>query len=119
MSFGNKLKKLRNERQLSQLQMSKFLHMEQSNYSRYETDKTTPSADLIMRVADVFHVTPDWLIQPDNNHLNFESGSANNGTAIINHGTQNTYSIPKDVLDMLISQQKTLETLLQKLKKKL
>jgi len=117
MSFGNKLKQLRKQNNLTQLQMSEKLLMKQSNYSHYETDKTTPGADIIMRVATLFNVTPDWLIQPDSNQINnFESGSANNGS--INHGTQNTYSIPKDMLDMLISEQKLLIELLQKLMNK-
>jgi transcriptional regulator with XRE-family HTH domain len=112
MSFGNKLKQLRKQYRLTQQQMSEKLLMEQSNYSHYETDKTIPTADIIMRVAQTFNVTLDWLMQPDGNQINFESGSINQG-AVINNGTN--YSIPKEVLDMLLSQQKMMVELLQKL----
>ena len=115
MSFGSKLKQLRKQNNLTQLQMSEKLHMEQSNYSRYETDKTIPTADIIMRIAGAFNVTSDWLMQPDNTQIHFESGSSNQGS-VINNGTN--YSVPKDVLDMLINQQKLLAELLQKLLEK-
>lgn len=120
MSFGNKLKQLRRQNDLSQQQMSEKLHIEQSTYSRYETGKAVPNGDIIMRVANIFNVTPDWLMQPENNHITFEGGSANNVTAVINQGTQqNIYYVPKEMMDSLINQQKLLVELLQKLMDKL
>jgi len=121
MSFGNKLKQLRRQNDLTQLQMSEKQHMEQSNYSRYERDKTIPTADVIMRVANIFKVEPDWLMQPDGAQINFETGSINNGNgAVINLEQQhNSYSIPQEMLDMLMNQQKLLAALMQKLMEKL
>jgi transcriptional regulator with XRE-family HTH domain len=60
MSFGQKLKQLRKEKFYSQEQMSEMLCMEQSNYSRYETDKASPSLELIKRIIDTFGVSFEW-----------------------------------------------------------
>lgn len=117
MSIGNKLKKLRLSRNLSQYEMSKLLHTEQSNYSKYETDKVLPSLDIIKLVMREFNVTSDWLLDSDNNNVSFQEGSINNGAGIVKSVNYN--NIPKDIIDTILSQQKSLELLLGKLIEKL
>ena len=110
MSFGQKLKEIRKERLLNQEQMSDLLSMEQPTYSRYETDKNSPSLDLITRVVEVFGVSFEWLMQGNGATINFENGTHTIGAV----HADNYYAIPKDVIDTLLSQQKMLGILLQK-----
>ena len=46
MSFGKKLKSIRIRLNLTQIDMAERLIMDQSAYSRYETDKTNPSIEI-------------------------------------------------------------------------
>lgn len=114
MSFGQKLKKIRKEKNLNQGQMSELLNMEQSSYSRYETDKTFPSLDVIKRAAEVFDVSVEWLIKGNSTSTNFYNFT--NGVNTVR--TDNYYAIPKDVIDTLVNQQKMLGDLLQKVLEK-
>jgi transcriptional regulator with XRE-family HTH domain len=61
--FSERLKELRNKNCLSQKQMSEYLLMDQSTYSRYENGATTPTSDLIIRVSKHFNVSADWLLK--------------------------------------------------------
>jgi transcriptional regulator with XRE-family HTH domain len=104
MSFGQKLKRIRKEKHLNQGQMCELLNMEQSSYSRYETDKTFPSLDVIKRAAEVFDVSVEWLIRGNSTATNF-----NNCTSGVDAvRADNYYAIPKDVIDTLLNQQKML-----------
>lgn len=110
MSFGQKLKEIRKVKHLNQEQMSQLLNMEQSSYSRYETDKTIPSLEVIKRAAEVFDVSFEWLIQGNGTTINFENGTHNIGAV----HADNYYAVPKDIVETLINQQKMLGDLLQK-----
>jgi transcriptional regulator with XRE-family HTH domain len=105
MSFGDKLKKIRKENNLSQLQMGEKLSMEQSTYSRYETNESKPTLELINRVVNEFHVSMDSLFESDTKTVIFEGGSTNTIGVV---QAEHYYAASKDVIDIL---QKTLDTL--------
>lgn len=54
MKFGDKLKQLRNDKQLTQPELSEALGIEQSYLSKLENDKSLPSNDVLNRILDVF-----------------------------------------------------------------
>ncbi|MBP6022061.1 helix-turn-helix domain-containing protein [Ferruginibacter sp.] len=108
MSFGTKLREIRKQNNLLQKDMCEKLNMEQSTYSRYETDERLPTVDIINRVADTFNVSLDWLMQSEAKTVIFENGSANHGVV----QTENYYAVPKDVIEALLEQQKNTTTLL-------
>lgn len=95
MSFGKQLKQLRKQYNFTQEEMSNKLAMEQSTYSKYENDKIIPNIEIVKRVANEFNVSPEWLMQSDNNTVTFEHGSTNNGNGLVQ--TEYYYAIPKDL----------------------
>ncbi len=110
MSFGEKLKQIRKQQQLSQEEMCDKLLMDQPTYSRYETNKSTPTWDIIKRVVDIFNVSFEWLFQTDSKTVIFESGSTNHIDVV---QTDNYYAIPKEVIDTMLQQQLSNNLLLQ------
>lgn len=55
-----------------------------------------------------------WLLQTEGTNVTFNEGSVNNGsTGFIQ--AQNYYAVPKDVVDIILKQQKALGTVLQKI----
>lgn len=62
MSFGKRLRELREERSLSQLELSKMLNISNSTLSLYESDKRSPDQDMIRKIADFFDVSIDYLL---------------------------------------------------------
>ena len=63
-----RLIELRNEKGLSQRQMAKIFHVSQGTYNNWENDKTEPSIDQLIALADFFDTTVDDLIQHSKNY---------------------------------------------------
>ena len=56
MKLGEKLRQLRNEKQLTQPDLAEALGIEQSYLSKLENDKSLPSNDVLNRILDVFEL---------------------------------------------------------------
>ena len=61
MSFGSKLKLLREERGLTQVEMANILEISEQAYQRYEYDKSHPTYKKLLFIADFFDVSLDYL----------------------------------------------------------
>lgn len=62
MSFGKKLKRLRTDKGITQLQLSEILDTAKSNISKYEADTIEPSISALRTLAEYFNVSTDYLI---------------------------------------------------------
>lgn len=60
--FGELLKRLREGANLTQKQLGEKLHLSKSVIYYYEHSMRAPSADILMQIADVFHVSVDYLL---------------------------------------------------------
>lgn len=56
------LKELRNAKGISQLKLAMDLNMNQNTISRYETGEREPGINELIRIADYFNVSVDYLI---------------------------------------------------------
>ncbi len=57
MKFGDKLRQLRNEKELTQPELAQAMGIEQSYLSKLENDKSIPSNDVLNRILDVLDVS--------------------------------------------------------------
>ena len=62
MNFGERLKDLRTEKNLSQMGLSKTTGISQSAIAKWELDKTEPTASAIVILAKFFGVSTDYLL---------------------------------------------------------
>lgn len=62
MNFGDKLKMLRTGQNLTQQQLATRLGVQKSGVSYYESGERTPSTDVLIKLARVFHTTIDYLL---------------------------------------------------------
>ena len=53
-TLGQKLRRLREERQMTQAEVSAKVHVTQGTYSLYEADKAKPSIPVLSRLADLY-----------------------------------------------------------------
>ena len=62
MSFGNILKKLRQDNNLTQDELAKKIETSRSNIANYENDKNMPSVDILEKLASVLNCSIDYLL---------------------------------------------------------
>lgn len=62
MSFGEKLRQLRKERNWSQDALGAELGIHGRHIGKYETGKVMPGADTLVKIARVFGVSVDYLL---------------------------------------------------------
>ena len=62
VNFGEKLKTLRTEAGMTQTELAKRLSITKSVVSYYELQERTPSPDVLIQLADIFHVTTEYLL---------------------------------------------------------
>lgn len=59
--FHEKLKMLRKKKGLTQQKLAEILGIKQNSYSDWETGKNEPSLENLVKLADLFEVSLDWL----------------------------------------------------------
>lgn len=57
-----KLKELRKTKNKSQNEIADYLNISQSNYSKYELETIQPDIETLIKLADFYHTTVDYLI---------------------------------------------------------
>ena len=62
MGFKDRLKELRAERNLSQMELSQKLGVSQSAVAKWELGKTEPTASAIIAIAKFFGETTDYIL---------------------------------------------------------
>ncbi len=60
--FATRLKELRNERQLSMKQLAKMINVTDGAISNWENDVNEPKISYLIRLAEFFHVSADYLL---------------------------------------------------------
>lgn len=58
----NRIRELREDKDLRQADISKITGIDQRTLSNYETGKTNPDSFAIIKLADFFEVTTDYLL---------------------------------------------------------
>lgn len=61
-SFSNRLIALRKERNLTQAELAKQVHLQRSTLSGYETEGKEPTYETLCTLAEYFNVTTDYLL---------------------------------------------------------
>ena len=62
-----RLKEIRKSKKISQLKMALDLNMTQNTISRYETGDREPGINELIKIADYFNISIDYLLERTNN----------------------------------------------------
>ena len=62
MSFGNRLKKIRSDNNLTQEELANKIDTTRSNIANYENDRNMPSLEILERLSKLFNCSLDYLL---------------------------------------------------------
>jgi transcriptional regulator with XRE-family HTH domain len=60
--IGKRLRQLRNEKKISQEELSRLINISRPTYAQYEIDRRVPEYNTLERLADYFNVSLDYLV---------------------------------------------------------
>jgi len=60
--LGDRIKLLRNEQGMTQEQLGDYLNLSRSSVKGYENDGVEPSLSVLVKLADIFNVSLDYLL---------------------------------------------------------
>lgn len=68
--YSERIKKLRNEKELSQTELGNYLGVSASAVYKWENGKSQPDINSIIKMSKLFGVTTDFIIGADNERIN-------------------------------------------------
>ncbi|MGY0427353.1 MAG: helix-turn-helix domain-containing protein [Polaribacter sp.] len=66
MSFGKRLKKARQDKEISQSELGKIVDIHYTQIGRYESKGVKPSGEVLAKIANALGVTSDFLMSGSN-----------------------------------------------------
>jgi transcriptional regulator with XRE-family HTH domain len=63
MTLGEKIRNIRHNNDMSQDELAKNLRINRNYLSRIETDKSFPTSDILYRLASIFNISIDNLLE--------------------------------------------------------
>ena len=83
VDFGSRLKELRTQAGLTQLQLAQRMGITKSVVSFYELQERTPSPDVLIKLAGIFRVSTDYLLGLDKRETIDISGISKEDVALM------------------------------------
>ena len=84
--IGDRIRDLRNQRRISQTDLSKILHVSQQTVTKWETGKAEPSSGAISNLANFFGVSADFLLGTNTKEHNNTADLADKDTIFTYEG---------------------------------
>ena len=71
-----RIRNLREDKDLTQTDIAKYLHISQRTYSRYENDERSIPTEVLSKLADYHNTSVDYLIDRTDVKKPYPAGSA-------------------------------------------
>jgi transcriptional regulator with XRE-family HTH domain len=69
LDIGKKIRNLRQNMEMSQIELAKIIGVSKSTMSNYERNYSIPDPDIVVALANYFNVSVDYLYDLDNSPL--------------------------------------------------
>ena len=66
-SLGDRIRKLRTEKELEQKELAQIVQVHKGTVSNWENNKRIPDSEMLIKIANYFSVTTDYLLGNTNN----------------------------------------------------
>lgn len=83
ITLSTKLKQLRQDKRLRQDQVAALIGVKKSAVSLYENDMRQPSYDVLVRLADLYRVSTDYLLGRTSSRMLDVSGLSETEAALV------------------------------------
>jgi transcriptional regulator with XRE-family HTH domain len=112
MAIASRIKQLRQEKQWTQAELAEKVGIKQKQISAYERGINSPSTDVLIKLAEVFDVTLDYLAfatKGQKAKLNIQDRELLRRFEQLDTMTEKEKELAKEILDLVILQHKLKE----------
>jgi len=102
MTLGSKIKLVRQQKKMSQTELSELSGVMQKNISRYEQDTSVPSATALKKIAFALQVTTDYLLGENDEDVQIQDKDLFQTFQAIQNMTGETKEVVTTFLDLVI-----------------
>ena len=108
MTFGEKLRQLRKRKKLTQEQLAELIDSHENQIGRYEKDQSAPTAPVIIKLAEVFNVTTDYLLLENEDTLSVKISDSElfDQFQEVDKMNEEKRSLVKRIISMVINEDK-------------
>jgi transcriptional regulator with XRE-family HTH domain len=109
MTIASRVKQLRQEKQWTQAELAEKMGIKQKQISAYERGINSPSTDVLIKLAEVFDVTLDYLAfatRGQKAKLNIQDRELLRRFEQLDTMTEKEKELAKEILDLVILQHK-------------
>ena len=92
------LKKIRNEKNITQIRLSIAAEVSQETISAYESGKAFPSVETLIKISDFLDVSIDYLLDRTDNPIINTKNNVNNDDELLNLFHQLNKEQKKDII---------------------
>lgn len=76
-AMGARIRELRRARKWSQSDLARQIGVTKASVGQYESGDRSPSYEVLLRIADTFSVTADYLLRGNETDIRIRAGSLN------------------------------------------
>ncbi|MFR6246773.1 MAG: helix-turn-helix domain-containing protein [Romboutsia timonensis] len=98
--LGERLRQLRKEQNLTQKDFGEKFNLSSRVIGYYESEERTPTPDFLLKIAEYFNVSTDYLLGKTDNR-NIETKKEINATTIAAHRLGDIEDLPDEAIDQL------------------
>jgi transcriptional regulator with XRE-family HTH domain len=105
MPIADRIRQLRQERRWSQAELGERLAVHQKQVSAYERGVNLPSTEVLIKMAEVFNVTLDYLAFESKGQaasINIQDRELLRRFEALDHLSEAEKALAKDILDLVI-----------------
>ena len=109
MTIADRIKQLRQERQWTQAELAEKIGIKQKQISAYERGVNSPSTDFLIKIADAFGVTLDFLafaVKGETAKLNIQDRELLRKFEMVDSLSDEEKGLAKEILDLVILKHK-------------
>lgn len=105
MTISERIRQLRQERKWTQAELAEQLGIHQKQVSAYERGVNLPSTEILIKLAEIFDVTPDYLAFEAKGRpakLNIQDRELLRRFEMVDNLTEKEKTLAKEILDLVI-----------------
>lgn len=101
--IGDRIRNLRNQKRMSQTDLSKVLHVSQQTITKWETGRSEPSSSAIAAISNYFNVSADYLLGKSKTDNSKNDVDLKDDPVVLSYGGKPISNEDMDVIKAILS----------------